>query len=237
MLVWSIPYFIYSLFNGVNILKSFVFLLIGGFSVYYFIVLIIQYYILLPSLQSLSNIIGSGKMVLYSSLIFLICMVALFILTKVLDYSFPLVAYAENKIKISRNKLLILTFLGLIISIFETYLTISYTGRFTGLGIKTGAFIYSFTVILFLFSLDTNKSFNSTLWRGIVYIGNISFGIYLIHMYFLIYLVRPIINYLPTNNWAIDQFLIITITLGLCVTMIDVSKKINFNFAKKYFGF
>jgi len=80
-------------------------------------------------------------------------------------------------------------------------------------------------------------SFNSTLWGGIVYIGNISFGIYLIHMYFLIYLVRPIINYLPTNNWAIDQFLIITITLGLCVTMIDVSKKINFNFAKKYFGF
>jgi len=155
MLVWSIPYFIYSLFNGVNILKSFVFLLIGGFSVYYFIVLIIQYYILLPSLQSLSNIIGSGKMVLYSSLICLICMVALFILTKVQDYPFPLVAYAglfpvwivffvtgiylgKNKIKISRNKLLILTFLGLIISIFETYLTISYTGRFTGLGIKTG---------------------------------------------------------------------------------------------------
>lgn len=48
-LIFSVPYFILSMYSGTNgVLKPLVSLFACGFSVYYFIALIIQYYILLP---------------------------------------------------------------------------------------------------------------------------------------------------------------------------------------------
>lgn len=60
MLVWSLPLLINSYFNDVSILKSLIWFLVGGYSVYYFVILIVQYYILLPKLQSLMLSIGGG---------------------------------------------------------------------------------------------------------------------------------------------------------------------------------
>ena len=60
MLVWSLPFLINSYLNDVSFIKSLMWFLVGGFSVYYFIILIVQYYILLPKLQSLMLSIGGG---------------------------------------------------------------------------------------------------------------------------------------------------------------------------------
>lgn len=61
MLVWSLPFLINSYLNDVSFIKSLIWFLVGGFSVYYFIFLIVQYYILLPKLQSLMLSIGGVK--------------------------------------------------------------------------------------------------------------------------------------------------------------------------------
>lgn len=181
-------------------------------------------------------------------------MFLLFYLTKVLNLSIPLVVYAgffpvwivffvlglylrKNKIQLSSRKLLVFTLLGLILSIAETYFTIWYTGKFTGLGIKAGAFVFSFFAIVFLFSLNINYTSNSLIWRALVYIGKISFGVYLIHMYFMSYLVRPLVSYLHINNWSGSQFAIISLTLGFCVIMIYIARKLNKSLAVKYLGF
>jgi len=155
----------YSLYSGENIIKSIILFLIGGFSVYYFVILILQYYILLPKLQ----IYGGGyKCLIFSAIISLSCMIIIFYLTNVVNLSIHLVIHAgsflvwivffvlgiylgKNKIKLSRKKMILFAIFGLTLSVAETYFQIWYSNSFSGLGIKTGAFVYSFAAILFFF--------------------------------------------------------------------------------------
>ena len=252
MLVWSIPYLLLSIYTGKDIGKSIIFFFIGGFSVYYFIALIVQYYFLLPFIQKHGSKI---KGLIISALVSAACMIVLFYMTNVKNISIPLIFYAgsfpvwivffvlgiylgrRDQVSVSSKSLFIFTIAGLLISIAETYLHIYISGSFQGLGIKLGAFIYSFAVILFLFSLQTNKSSNSPIWRYLVYLGRISFGVYLTHLFFLSYLVRPVVNQLNVNNYFIDQGLIIIITVLCCVIFIWTTRKLNKSLAIKYLGF
>lgn len=54
-LVFSLPYFILSLSYGDSIIKSIIYFFMCGFSVYYFIAVIIQYYLLLPAFTKFNN--------------------------------------------------------------------------------------------------------------------------------------------------------------------------------------
>ena len=183
------------------------------------------------------------------------CMIFLFYITKIKGVSLPLIVYAgpfpvwivffvlgiyigkKGKVSIPRNKLLILTLVGLSLSIAETYMNINLANSFTGLGIKLGAFIYSFFLIMYLFTYkDTNNS-ESPLWKLAVYIGKISFGIYLTHIYFLSFLIRPAVNSLSISNYFINQFLLIGLTLLSCLIFIYFTSKINKSIAVKYLGF
>lgn len=252
MLIWSIPYLLLSIFTGEDIGISIILFLVGGFSVYYFVALIVQYYLLLPFLQKLGKkTIG----LIISALVSVACMIILFYLTHVQDVSLPLMYYAglfpvwiiffvlgiylgnNDQLLISRKKLLFFTLLGLLISIAETYLHIYMSVRFQGLGIKLGAFIYSFFAILFLFSMQTDKSSNLPVWQFLVYLGRISFGVYLTHLFFLIYLVKPIVNRLGIYNYFVEQGLIISLTILCSVVFISGIRKLNKTWAIKYLGF
>lgn len=224
----------------------------GGFSIYYFITLIIQYYLLLPVL----NKYGSTKLgLVLSALISGSCMIFLFYITKIKGISLPLIVYAgpfpvwivffvlgiyigkKGKASIPRNKLLILTLVGLSLSIAETYMNINIANSFTGLGIKRGAFIYSFFLIMYLFTYKDTDNSSSPLWQLMVYIGKISFGIYLIHIYFLSYLIRSAVNSLSISNYFKNQGLLIGLTLLSCMIIIYFARKINKSVAVKYLGF
>ncbi len=54
-LIVSLPYFALDIYKGENPVLAFVWMLICGYSIYYFIALILQYYALLPLFQRVSR--------------------------------------------------------------------------------------------------------------------------------------------------------------------------------------
>lgn len=58
VLIWSLPYLISGLFKGYNPISVFGLYFLCGFSIYYFVALIMQYYILLPVLAKFNKLGG-----------------------------------------------------------------------------------------------------------------------------------------------------------------------------------
>lgn len=251
MLIWSLPLLVYMLlFKDSNSVKSVILFLVGGLSVYYFIALIIQYYLLLPLLQRIAN----KKGLIVSTITSFISLGIFFYLSKIKLLSIPLILYAgpfpvwlmffvlglwlgNNRIKTSTKMLFISVIIGLFISIAETYCIFQITDSFRGLGLKIGAFIYSFAVILFLFSLEYQPIKKSKLWEFMSYLGRISFGVYLIHMYILNFIVQKVVNAYGYFNYFFEQVFLIGMTAILCIGVITLIKAINKPLAIKYLGF
>lgn len=225
-----------------NPLTSLIMLIICGFSIYYFIALIIQFYLLTPVLIKLNKWGG----LLCALIISLASIGLLSYMTHIEGYSFPLILYAGPfylwivffmmglwYAKHSRGYSLLpaiaIIITGIVLSVFETkyYFTLHHSGY----GIKFSSFIYSVGVIMLLFSSKLERIYNkNAITSAIAYIGEISFGIYLIHMYVIIIL-RHI---LPVSNWVLSW----AITIALTTAIIMFSKwllptRIN----RKYFGF
>lgn len=103
---------------------------------------------------------------------------------------------------------LILTLVGFVYSVCESsYL---YEHFATGVGIKPSAFIFSFGVVLLFFSAKTEKviSRGGVFYKAIVFVGNLSFGIYLTHCYML-----QLVDRLNIESWSVRFFLTISITM------------------------
>lgn len=60
MLLWSLPWAVLAIKGGVSITRAVLLSLIGGMSIYYFIILIIQYYVLTPVIQKLVMTVWGG---------------------------------------------------------------------------------------------------------------------------------------------------------------------------------
>ena len=74
-----------------------------------------------------------------------------------------------------------------------------HTQGIKGFGIKLSMYIYSALMILLLFSKRFEEKFKSNLIlnRIITYIGSISFGLYLLHCYFITIIFR----YIDVENY------------------------------------
>ena len=76
---------------------------------------------------------------------------------------------------------LLIVLIGLILSQMESSYLVSHYG--TGYGVKPSSFLYAFGIILFLFSSRTEKIIRKLLGDSnkiLIYVGNISFAIYLV---------------------------------------------------------
>lgn len=72
--IWSLPLYFLALYLGGSIMVNTIYLLFCGFSIYYFIALIIQYYILLPVFQKMTkNIMGGGNKCVCINYIYICC--------------------------------------------------------------------------------------------------------------------------------------------------------------------
>lgn len=239
-LVWSFPLLVFSILGGASVWKQVVYFIVGGFSVYYFIALIIQYYLLLPFLQN-----HLKRNLLLATILSTLSISLVIYLLNVKDISLPLIIYAgpfwvwfvfymlgvyysRKSRNYSLKTSIGIVLAGLLLEFIETYfLNTQYSG---GVGIKLSAFIYSFGIVLFILHPKVEAFYKeNTLTHLIVYVGKISFGIYLIHCYMI-----PVVDKLTTIDiW----FLRWTMVSLASVIVIAIVRKILPQNICKYIGF
>lgn len=222
------------------LVKQIVILLLCGSSIYYFIALIIQFYLLLPVLQKYKRIMMPASMIISTISILLVTY-----LTQIQGMQLPLIIYAgpfitwfvffmlgvyysSETINYTVKQAIAVIVFGFALECIETYwLNTNYGG---GYGIKLSAFIYSIGVIMLILSPKVKAAYKSNKLTSIVaYIGNISFGVYLIHCF----VIKGVNYLLPTHSWALSWLLAVILT-SIVVT---AARKILPHGLNKYLGF
>lgn len=247
-LVWSVVFIVLSyLLNGsISIKEQLIKLLtFQTNSIFYFVALIIQYYILFPVLK---KYLGK-KLVVFSLISSMVCTILLFLYQYISQKELPLIIYAgnfitwilffvlgmylkNNRIPIKRIYIFILTLLAFLASCFETYLRIDFGENIPNAvtAVKLSSFLYSACVIVLVLNFKLfNKPFLSDL-------GKVSYAVYLNHLLFLIIL-SIIFNYINISGDTLTS----VISRG-CLTLLtsyffcNTIRKFNPKLANKYLG-
>lgn len=241
-LIYSIPWFLLDFHaNPENIGIKIANYTFCGYSIYYFVALIVQYYILSPLLARINN---SGGVIL-TTLLSTISILLITYLLKIKHFAIPLLVYAgpfpvwiaffflgmyfsKHPYKGTLLYPAIASIIGLALSVAE-HMYWSSQGSMA-FGIKLSSFIFSGCLIWLLFSTRFQHNFcDNALTKAINYIGGISFGMYLLHMY----VVTIVNSYLSVENWIIDWCCVLLLTIGI----IYITKLVIPTLSKKYLGF
>ena len=239
-LFWSIPYLTLALYHQQSLLKNILVFLLCGYSIYYFIALIIQCYLLLPFIQKKMLNYEMGGVILGLSLI---C-VAVISYTSITR--FPLIVFAgpvivwliffwigvflsrrERDYKI--GKIFIGVLLSFVLMLIETKYRHEATGG--GYGIKPSSFIFSFLMILLLFSKRIEHKYvkDKVINKALIVVGDYSFSIYLIHCF----VITIVFHFVTISNWIVRWTIVVAITmLFICLV-----RKVLPNKCLKIIGF
>ncbi len=239
--VWSLPLFLFAVVNQEHsFVANVARLILCGFSIYYFVILIIQLYIFLPYFKR-GNI---SYMLITSLVISLISAVLTTYLLAIKNYPIPLTVYAGPFPLLcfyfvlgmylggkSRNYSLVwpvfFCVIGLLFEYLETKFLISFHG--VGYGNKISFLPYSI-VLLFSKRLEIWYERKSKYLQIFQKIGEISYGIYLIHCYVIIF----VSNVIPVElSWGVKWLFVIVLTS----VWILIVKKIMPSMSVKYLGF
>lgn len=241
-LIWSIPCIAYPIYSGSNLIYQLILLFCCACSIYYFIALIIQYYLLLPIFKK------SPKIALGLSIPTTIA--SLIIYTKIsINNPLPLILYAGifpfwilyfvlglYLANTRRSYSLIIPITLIILGVISQYIELYHINSIYNelrLGIKISTPLYSSGIILLLFSKKIESMYNNISNGSILnffeHIGKKSFIIYLSHCY-IISIVRGIYY---TNFWSFN-FLVCFI---LSIIFISFLEKITPKSIHKYIGF
>ena len=219
-LFWSVPYLTLALYHQQSLLKNILVFLLCGYSIYYFIALIIQCYLLLPFIQKKMLNYAMGGVILSLSLI---C-VAVISYTSITR--FPLIVFAgpvivwliffwigvflsrrERDYKI--GKIFIGVLLSFVLMLIETKYRHEATGG--GYGIKPSSFIFSFLMILLLFSKRIEHKYvkDKVINKALIVVGDYSFSIYLIHCF----VITIVFHFVTISNWIVRWTIVVAITM------------------------
>ena len=245
VLVWSLPLYAIALYSGSSIIKQTILLLSCGLSIYYFVAFIMQCYVVLPVIN---NYISGNKrrVVIVSCLISFAWIAGVMYMNTIQGKGIPLILYAGPLPcwlmffvlgvmighKLERNYSIILpmviAILGFILSVIETDYLLDHYGK--GVGIKPSSFIYSAGMIFLMFSNKVENLIRRTgaIYRFIIWIGSLSFGIYLVHCYFISFFVKR----LPIDSWLLQW----SLALFLTVVFILILRKLLPTKYHKYLG-
>ena len=245
VLVWSLPLYAIALYSGSSIIKQTILLLSCGLSIYYFVAFIMQCYVVLPVIN---NYISGNKrrVVIVSCLISFAWIAGVMYMNTIQGKGIPLILYAGPLPcwlmffvlgvmighKPERNYSIILpmviAILGFILSVIETDYLLDHYGK--GVGIKPSSFIYSAGMMFLMFSNKVENLIRRTgaIYRFIIWIGSLSFGIYLVHCYFISFFVKR----LPIDSWLLQW----SLALFLTVVFILILRKLLPTKYHKYLG-
>lgn len=240
LLVWGFPYLIHAINKG-EICSGIIKYVIGGFSVYYFIVLIIQFYLLLPLFQKWIDK-GKGGLFLLASLL---SVAVFYLLSCYYELDIPLIQYAGffgiwtvffalgvyygrvGVIRLSGRIFLLITLISLLLSSSEGLWLAEIDKTDQGLSVKFFWLFYSLFAIGLLYRLKEYFKENRVT-KLLCQIGDYSFGIYLMHMYILLFGVKKL-----QLNWIVSTL----ITLFVCVAAASLARKVSPTLSRKYLGF
>lgn len=239
-LFWSVPYLTLAVYHQQSLLKNILVFLLCGYSIYYFIALIIQCYLLLPFVQKKMLNYAMGGVILSLSLI---C-VAVISYTSITR--FPLIVFAGPVIVwliffwigvfLSRRKRdykIEWIFIGVLISfvlmLIETKFRHEATGG--GYGIKPSSFIFSFLMILLLSSKRMEQKYvkDNIINKVLTVVGDYSFPIYLIHCF----VITIVFHFVSISNWIARWIIVVAITM----LFIYIVRKVLPNKSLKIIGF
>ena len=230
-------------FIGGGVIKTILNYFLCGYSIYYFIALIIQCYLLAPVLIKYDN----KRTLLIVAVISLISIIFLdyirfakgIDLKLIIRGSFPpLLIFFYIGIFLSRRNRnysllipIIMIVIGLIAGMMQTEFIREHYG-ISGGGQKVSLYLFDVGFILFCLSQKVEKSFRENRFTKILlYIGEISFGIYFTHPF----MIRIVRSYIPLlqNQWIIPWLMSVLLT----ILFIAGIKKIVPEFSRKYLGY
>lgn len=246
VLVWSLPFYALALYSGSSIIKQTILLLGCGISIYYFVAFIMQCYVFLPVINICISVNKRMGGVIGSCLVSFVWIAGVMYMSTIQGKGIPLILFAGplpcwlmffvlgvvigHKPERDYSIILpiIITILGLLLSIMESDYLLDHYGK--GVGIKPSSFIYSTGMIFLMFSNKMEKFLSQTgfIYKFIIWIGSLSFSIYLIHCYFVSYLVKR----LPIDSWLLQW----AIALFLTVAFILILRKLLPTKYHKYIG-
>lgn len=246
VLVWSLPLYALAIYSGRNIFGQTILLFACGLSIYYFVAFIMQCYVVLPIVNTCVLVSKRRGGVIVSCLISLVWVAGVVYMNTIQGKGIPLIIYAGPLPcwlmffvlgvlighKPERNYSVILpvviTIIGFLLSVMESIYLLDHYGK--GVGIKPSSFIYSAGMVFLMFSSKVENLLSRTgiMCRYIIWIGSLSFGIYLIHCYFVSFIVKR----LPINSWLLKWAL----SLFLTVVFILILRKLLPSKYHKYLG-
>lgn len=229
MLVWSFPVVLLWIYKGQNILLAVGKSMAGmAFGPYYFIPLIFQLYLLHPIIKKLAlkPILGGGILLIINAisvllLIYVFGKKSLPIVLAVGPFIYWVIFYfigvylSDNKRGYSLWVSVVFIVVGFVVQMCESkYLML--IGQ-VGVGLKLSSWTYAAGMVLLLFSSKMEKvlSSDNAIFRTIVKIGEFSFGIYLAHVYVLLFR-----NSFPMNeSWPVSFILVAVLTTALVMVL------------------
>lgn len=239
-LFWSVPYLTLAVYHQQSLLKNILVFLLCGYSIYYFIALIIQCYLLLPFIQKKMLNYAMGGVILSLSLI---C-VAVISYTSITR--FPLIVFVGPVIVwliffwigvfLSRRKrdykigwIFIGVLISFVLMLIETKFRHEATGG--GYGIKPSSFIFSFLMILLLLSKRMELKYvkDNKINKALTIVGDYSFPIYLVHCF----VITIVFHFVSISNWIARWIIVVAITMLL----IYIVRKVLPNKCLKIIGF
>lgn len=206
-LACALPYLVMDFSNG-NFFKPVLKFFSCSYSILYFVALIIQFYILLPFIKR-SKIFKNVRVAATISALWAAAYT--YVLSRIMGISLPLILYAvpifcfgvhfavglryaENKPFGSSKIWIILAVIFWILSIGESYHLMN--GSLSGSGLKPSAVLFSIAAVILLYSNSFRQYFNGKKWtRVFSFLGCYSFGIYLTHIFILMFFKK--MNYIP----------------------------------------
>lgn len=217
---------------------------------YYFIAVIIQFYLLMPVLYRLANYKG----LILSVLISIGTTITIAYLRYYTDLSLPFMLYAGNfatwmmffilglhmgklqKINLSNGILFFLVLALYAISCVESYMLIEMFGKpgDAVTAVKASSFLYSFFLIILLF--NNQEWIKSKLLKKL---GDMSFGIYLIHLLPMIIASKIFVLLAPSliDFSPLYQLTLIIVVVLSCVIGIYIFNKIFTDKQSRLIGF
>ena len=236
-LVCSLPYLIIDCIHNKSFIVSLIKYLICDYSIYYFSILIIQFYIFL-------SLINNTKWIKYLIIYTIFSFVWIGIITyyinprfhlSLLFYASPFIGYlqyfsiganrrinGEKQIKIIHYVLLMICF---ILCFCETIFITYKNNTISGFGLKPSGILFS-TILLYILFNCHFESFeaNNFIKKLLCLLGKFSFGIYLVH----IYIIKIFAHY--KNLFHINQilfwFIMTVIVLFISTAFLFLMKKL-----------